>query len=117
MDNSATIHERNLQRLATEMFKVRNKISQVPIQGLFEEHNYHNLISNKCWEIFKERTVNYGTETLRYRGPEIWEMLPSKIKESKSLEEFKLNIKTWNLSATHVDYVENLCIIFGSLIN
>ena len=61
MDNSVTIHERNLQRLATEMLKVRNKISPVPIQGLFEEHiNYHNLRSNRCWEIFKVRTVNCG---------------------------------------------------------
>ena len=96
MDNSATIHERNLQRLATEMFKVRNKISPVPIQGLFEDHiNYHNLRSNRCWEISKVRTVNYGTETMRYRGPKIWGMLPPKIKESKSLEEVKLNIKKW----------------------
>ena len=30
-DNSVIIHERNLQRLATEMFKVENKISPVPI--------------------------------------------------------------------------------------
>ena len=47
--DSVTIDERNLQRLATEMFKVRNKISPVSIQGLFEEHiNYHNLRSNRC---------------------------------------------------------------------
>ena len=43
MDNYATIHERNLKTLATEMFKVINKISPVPNQGLLEEHiNYHN---------------------------------------------------------------------------
>ena len=38
MNNPVTIHERNLQRLGTEMFKVKNKISPVPIQGLFEVH-------------------------------------------------------------------------------
>ena len=96
MDNSVTIHERNLQRLATEMFKVKNKISPVPIQGMFKNHiNHHNLRSNRCWEISKVRSVNYGTETMRYRGPKLWEMLPPNLKESKSLEEFKLKIKKW----------------------
>ena len=61
-------------------------------QGLFEEQiNYHNLRSNRCWEICE---VN-GTETMRYRGPKIWEMLSPKIIVSKSLKEFKLNIKKW----------------------
>ena len=49
MDNSVTIHAKDLQKLATEMFNVKKKISPVPIQGLFEEHiNYHNLRSNRC---------------------------------------------------------------------
>ena len=96
MDNAVTIHDRNLQRLATEMFKVKNEISPLPIQELFEEHiNYHNLRSNRFWEISKVRTVNYGTETMRYRGPKVWELLPINIKESKSLEEFKYKIKKW----------------------
>ena len=96
MDNAVTIHDRNLQKLATEMFKVKNEISPLPIQELFEEHiNYHNLRSNRFWEISKVRTVNYGTETMRYRGPKVWELLPINIEESKSLEEFKYKIKKW----------------------
>ena len=62
MDSSVTIHDRNLKRLSTEMFKVKNKLSPVPIQELFEAHvNYHNLRSNRCWEIPRVRTINYGT--------------------------------------------------------
>ena len=38
MDSSVTIHDRNLKRLSTEMFKVKNKLSPVPIQELFEAH-------------------------------------------------------------------------------
>ena len=31
-DDSVTIHHRNLQRLATEMYKIKNNLSRVPIQ-------------------------------------------------------------------------------------
>ena len=83
-------------------------------QRLEEHFNYHNLRSNRCWEISKVRTINFGTETMRYRGPKIKEMLPPNIKVYKSLEEFKLKIKHGNLPTAHVDYVKNLCIIKDS---
>ena len=44
------------------------------------------------------RTVNYGTETMRYSGPIIREKLPPNIKESKSLNEFEIKIKNGNLT-------------------
>ena len=95
MDNSVTVHEKNLQRLAIGMFKVKHKISPIPIQELFKENeNSYDLRNNRCWEITKARTVNYGTETLRYRGPKIWEILPLNIKESLTLDEFIAKIKT-----------------------
>ena len=37
----------------------------------------------------------YGTETIRYRGPKTWALLPEEIKVSKTLTEFKWKIKTW----------------------
>ena len=44
MNNSITLHQRNLQRLATEMYKVKNKISPLPIRKLFTEQvNVHDL--------------------------------------------------------------------------
>ena len=35
--NSLTIHQRNLQKLAVEMFKVKNKLSPLLVQELFKE--------------------------------------------------------------------------------
>ena len=70
MDDSITIHQRNLQRLATEMYKVKNKISALPIQKLFTEQvNVHDLRNKRCWEIPKVRTVGprqSGTGGLNY---------------------------------------------------
>ena len=96
MDNSFTIHDRNLQKLATEMYKVKNNLSPKPIQNLFKQvDNAENLRNNKNFEIPKVRTVNNGIETIRYRGPITWDLVPDEIRKSKSLSEFRDKIKTW----------------------
>ena len=96
MDNSFTIHDRNLQKLATEMYKVKNNLSPEPIQNLFKQvDNAENLRNNKNFDIPKVRTVNNGIETIRYRGPITWNLVPDEIRKSKSLSEFRDKIKTW----------------------
>ena len=92
--NDVTVHQKNLQRLAIEMFKVKNKIAPTPFQNLFEERDVlHTLRNQTTWVIPKMRTVHYGTETIRYRGPLIWETLPSDLKEARTLQIFKSKIK------------------------
>ena len=92
-DNSFTIHDRNLQKLAIEMHKVKHNLS--PIQELFSQGSSVNLRNTQDWEIPKVRTVNNGVETIRYRGPITWNLVPNKIKQSKSLSLFKEKIKDW----------------------
>ena len=95
-DKSFTIHDRNLQKLAIEMYKVKNNLSPVPIQEIFRQVNDSQQLRNKNdFEIPKVRTVNNGIETIRYRGPITWDLVPNDIKQSKSLSEFKEEIKTW----------------------
>ena len=66
------------------------------MQELFIEHTaIHDLRNKKCWEFPNVKTVCYGQESVRYRGPKTWEMLPNDIKSAKTLEEFKMKIKTW----------------------
>ena len=51
LDNSMTIHHRNIQKLATEMFKIKNKLSPTPMIDIFREHvNVYDLRSKRCWE-------------------------------------------------------------------
>ena len=95
-DNSVTIHEKNLQKLATEMYKVKHNLSPIPVREIFTQlDNIHYLRNKGCWEMPKTRTVNYEIVTIRYRGPKVWDLLPSDIKESDSLSSFKANIKKW----------------------
>ena len=75
-DNSTTIHNRNIQLLATELFKVKNGLSPAFMNEIL--------------------TVFNGTETLTLLGPTISEIVPDCIKKSNSFEEIKLKIKLWN---------------------
>ena len=90
-DNSFTIHERNLQKLATEMYKVKHNLCPKPFQELFTP----SIRGKNEWVIPRVKTVNKGLETIRYRGPKTWELVPEGIKNSKSLPIFKVKIKDW----------------------
>ena len=90
-DNSFTIHERNLQKLAIEMYKVKHNLCPKPFQELFTPA----IRGNNEWVIPRVKTVNKGLETIRYRGPKTWELVPEEIKNSKSLPVFKDKIKDW----------------------
>ena len=95
-DNSVTIHHRNLQKLATEMFKIKNHISSPIIQDIFPDYEpTYDFRKSKFWEGSNIRTVIYGSETLSNRGPKTWEILPQSIKNSQSLNEFKEKVKHW----------------------
>ena len=94
-DQSFTIHERNLQKLALEMYKVKHNFAPVAVQDIFTRSDIQNLRNDKGWEIPKARTVNNGIETIRYRGPKTWDLVPNEIRNSKSLTEFKAKIKKW----------------------
>ena len=70
IDNSLTIHHRNIQKLAIEMYKVKNHISPIPLQEIFNERSDITELRNKrLWDMPKIRTVKYGSEAIRYRGP------------------------------------------------
>ena len=93
-DESFTMHEKNLQKLAIEMYKVKHNLCP----KLFQEPFTPVIRGSNDWVIPKVRTVNKGVESIRYRGPKTWGIVPEEIKKSKSLFDFKKNIKRWNPS-------------------
>ena len=95
-DESVTIHDKNLQKLAVEMYKAKHNLSPLPVQELFKiRDDVYNFRNNRCWEVPRVQKVNYGTETLRYRGIKTWDLVPDNMKECKSLSQFKEKIKKW----------------------
>ena len=96
LDNSFTIHHRNLQKLATEMYKVINNLSPTFMKNIFPKSN--NPYNTRCqaeFESYNIRTVYYGCETITYKGPKTWVLVPNSIKESVSLSVFKRKRKDW----------------------
>ena len=98
-DNSVTIHERNIQTLAIELYKVINGFSPEIMCNIFpikENIKYH---SKNKFRTRNVRTVKYGTETLAHLGPKIWDIVPDDIKGERSVMAFKTKIKNWRPSA------------------
>ena len=72
MNKSISVHHRNLQKLATEMFKVKHDLSPRFMHTIFaSSKNPYNLRYDSSFKTENIRTVTYGSETLSYRGPEL----------------------------------------------
>ena len=91
-DESVTVHHRNIQLVAIEMFKVKNGLCPEIFKDLF-------LLNPNNTGSFLIPNVNsefMGKLSLRYFGPVVWEtMLPVSYKEINVLGKFKDDIKKW----------------------
>ena len=95
-DSSVSIHIRNLQILATEIFKARNNLSPPIVQNIFRTTEpAYSLRRDTIFESRRIQTQRYGIESLTNLGPKIWSQVPNEIKESASLAVFKNKIKNW----------------------
>ena len=88
---------KNLQILMTEMCKTRNGLNPSFMQEIScDNATYYNLCNNKEFLQTRMRSVNNGTESVRFKGPQLWQMLPPMIRNSQSLCQFKTKIQRWN---------------------
>ena len=72
-DGSVTIHTRNLQALATEMFKVHKNMSTELMQELFcVSQTHYNLRNPHQFAIPSVNSVYHGSESISDLGPRIW---------------------------------------------
>ena len=75
----------------------KNNLCPKIVGNIFHNQDIpYNLKNEKVCESGNLRTVMYGTETITYRGPEIWKHVPQAIKEITSLVKFKTQVKSWN---------------------
>ena len=73
LDNSFTIHQRNLQKLALEIYKVKNNLSPSFMKNIFTEHKKpYNLRNNPEFKTSNVHTVFNGIETITFRRPKTW---------------------------------------------
>ena len=75
IDNSVTVHVKNLQVLVTEMYKLQNNCSSEIMNKVFpikEPIFKYDLRNTSDFTARRIKTVQYGSESLSYLGPRLW---------------------------------------------
>ena len=93
-DNSVSIHHRNLQVLATEMFKIHRGLSPEILRETFvPKTSSYNLRRNDTFEKRKVHSVYHGTELLSFLDPKIWDLVPVELKSVRDSVLFQIKNK------------------------
>ena len=93
-NNSQTLHQRNLQSLATELYKIKSHLSPNFLENIFTRQNLSINLRNQS--DFKSRKIVkplHGNESLSWLGPKIWNKTPLEIRNLDNLNEFKRQIR------------------------
>ena len=73
-DRSVPIHIRNLQNLATGIFKVSKDLVRTVFSELFSKRSVqYNLSHASELSVPDVKSIFYGRESLSYLGPKIWD--------------------------------------------
>ena len=95
-DRSFTIHQRNIQSLAIELFKVTGNLSNNIMYDIFQTRKInYKLGAQTDFASICVHTKKFGLNSLRYFASKVWSMFPLEIKNSVSIEIFKTKIRNW----------------------
>ena len=98
--NDVSIHQKHLRFLATEVYKSLMNINPEFMWEFFNKNPVeYNLREGDIVYLPPARFSCYGINTLAFRGSLLWNSLPSNVKQSHNLEEFKLKLR--NLGNIH----------------
>ena len=76
-----------------EIFKTQNNMNPSFMNEIFRERlNMYNLRNNNELVLPRIKTVNFGSESIRYRGTQLWFSLPQDIRNTESFSLFKVPI-------------------------
>ena len=78
-DKSVSIHHKNIQDVAIEMFKVKNRLAPKIVNDLFynETENHYNLRHRTEFRILFVNSIYHGSESISCLGSKIWDIVPS----------------------------------------
>ena len=108
-DNSVTTHVKNLHVLVTEMYNVQNNCSPEIMTKVFPTNEAiceYDLRNTSDFAARRIKTVRYGSESLSYLGPRLWNILPDEYKKVTICKTSKLRsdcdcLKTANVGCVN----------------
>ena len=110
-DHSFTIHHRNIQSLATELYRINKNLPNEIMSSIFPTSLIkYNLRTQSDFFGNSVNSSNYGLNSIKFFAPNMLQMFPMEMKNLKSLEDFKNKIRRWEPDGC--DY--KLCKDFAS---
>ena len=97
--------KKNLSQFIKEISKhlllryiLLNGLSPGIMQDIFEiKINYYNTRNAPAFSSRNIKTARYGLQTISYKTPKIWDLVPKEMKQVTTLNEFKAKMKIWIL--------------------
>ena len=97
IDNSVSVYHRNIQVLATELYKFINGLCPKLVSDCSKLNNMtvYNTRNRSTFYSWPVHTVLHGTESLSHLGPKIWVLVSSDMKNLSTFQyqAFKKAIK------------------------
>ena len=91
-----TLLIRRIKKVASEVFKSLHDLNPVFMKDMFEVKEIsYDLRDRNILHQPKFQKITYGKMTFKYYGSHIWNMLPNKLKECTSFDNFKSMLKEW----------------------
>ena len=102
-DDSFSIHHRNIQSLAIEIYKFLHGLSPALMGDIMKLNRspIYNLRIRQELYCRNPKTVKYDTETIAFLAPKLWAIVPRNIKSRTTLSSFKINIRKWKFDCPH----------------
>ena len=105
-DGAYTIHERHTQALALEW-----NIGPSLLNDIFKVSDYQgpNLRNKGPFAKSRIDSVQFGENSLKFLGTKIWELVPKEIKDTDTLDKFKVLIKKMGTKAMSMQVMQDIC--------
>ena len=94
-DKSFTIHQKTIQSLAIELFKVKGNLSDNMINDIFQTRGINYNLRSQTDFTNCVNTNIFGINSLRYFASKVWNIVPLETKNSESVKILTTKIRNW----------------------
>ena len=92
-----TIHQRHIVTLLTEIYKCLSDDHPDIVRHFFVPKSSHFFLRNSMLlQLPPTKTVRYGLNSVFFRGPQIWNSVPDRIKLCGKTTTFKTEVAAWS---------------------